>query len=202
MFYSDQYIKISVKPYPQIDYFFTEAHIYLLYENLLPGHFIISPLGELPTFCNIELKSSNNNSQIPLSTPISTTSPSRGSSSNTQDLLQNLHLNIVTYNVRGFNIASKRQIWQDYCINYNISIACITETKISSKTKLSFCNNNLFTYYWANSESSIEGTAIMIRNHLKPHVHSCHTYSGGAIALNLFFKSGKALYYISLLFDY
>src|SRR5260364_363637 len=60
-------------------------------KNLLPGHFIISPLGQLPTFCNIELKSSNNNSQIPLSTSISTTPPSRGSSSNTQDLLQNLH---------------------------------------------------------------------------------------------------------------
>ncbi|KAF0534297.1 hypothetical protein F8M41_010037 [Gigaspora margarita] len=67
---------------------------------------------------------------------------------------QNLHLIIATHNVRGFNVASKRQIWQDYCINNNISIAYITETKISYKTKLSFCNNNLFTYYWANSDSS------------------------------------------------
>src|SRR5260363_150242 len=68
MFYSNQYIKISVKPQPQIDYFLTEVHIYLPYENLVPGHFIISSFGELPTFCNIELKSSNNNFQIPIFT--------------------------------------------------------------------------------------------------------------------------------------
>src|SRR5260364_378410 len=68
MFYSNQYIKISVKPHPQLDYVFTEAHIYLLYENLIPGHFIISSFGELPTFCNIELKLFNNNFQIPIFT--------------------------------------------------------------------------------------------------------------------------------------
>ena len=39
----------------------------------------------------------------------------------------------------------------------------------------------------------MEGAAIIIRNHLKPHVHSCHTHPGGAIALDLFFKSNIKL---------
>ena len=38
----------------------------------------------------------------------------------------------------------------------------------------------------------------MIRNHLKPHVHSCHTHSGGAIALDLFFKGNIKLRIISV----
>ena len=74
----------------------------------------------------------------------------------------------------------------------------LLKLKSHPKQNFSFCNNNLFTYYWANSESSIEGTAIMIRNHLKPHVHSCHTHSGGAIALDLFFKGNIKLRIISV----
>src|SRR5947209_181734 len=38
----------------------------------------------------------------------------------------------------------------------------------------------------------------MIRNHLKPHVHSCYTHPGGAIALDLFFKSNIKLRIISV----
>src|SRR5260363_393901 len=68
MFYSNQYIKISVKPHPQHNYVFTKAHIYLPYENLIPGHFIFPPFGDLPSLCYVELKSSNNNFQIPIFT--------------------------------------------------------------------------------------------------------------------------------------
>src|SRR5260363_224339 len=68
MFYSNQYIKISVKPHPQHNYVFTKAHIYLPYENLIPGHFIFPPFGDLLSLCYVELKSSNNNFQIPIFT--------------------------------------------------------------------------------------------------------------------------------------
>ena len=44
----------------------------------------------------------------------------------------------------------------------------------------------------------MEGTTIMVRNHLKPHVHSCLTHPGGAIALDLFFKSNIKLRIISV----
>ena len=79
-----------------------------------------------------------------------------------------------------------------------LTIISITKTKILHKTKLFFCNNNLYTYYWANSNSSIERTAIMIQNHLKFHVYSCFTYSSSAIALDLFFKSNIKLHIISV----
>src|SRR5260363_83286 len=221
MYYSNQYIRISIKPHPRISYYFMEAHIYLPYEDFIPGHFF-SPFDDLLVFYKLELKSStssnlhfsnNNNIQIPNSIDdffYPTLSPTLlphtnlpiannnliipSNSQSTHDL----HINIATHNVRGFNLASKRQIWQDYCINYNISIACITETKISHKTKLSFCNNNLYTYYWANADSSIEGAAIMIRNYLKPYVHSSYTHPGGAVALDLFFKSNIKLRIISV----
>ena len=153
----------------------------------------------IPNTLPIPLKfhTDSNSDNIPI-----TTNPTSSTHNNAQLLdkpdTKDLHLTISTHNVRGFNMPAKRQSWQDYCTNHNISIACITETKISYKTKLSFYNNNQYTYYWANSESSIEGTAIMIRNHLKPHVHSCHTHLGGAVALDLFFKGNVKLRIISV----
>ena len=244
--YSNQYIRISLKQHPYYDTTYTEAHIYLPYESILPNHTFFIPLENLLPYYKLELRSTNNKSQpshfffqppipdnlfhspslsnisdnsfttilssqpTPIPTPsldnssistpttpppnFSTTSPQSNIISTPRDL----HLTIATHNVRGFNVASKRQIWQDYCINHDISIASITETKISQKTKLSFCNNHLYTYYWANSDSSMEGAAIMVRNHLKPHIHSCLTHPGGAIALDLFFKSNIKLRIISV----
>ena len=193
IFYSNEYIRITIKQYPFHNTVFTEGHIYLPHERILPGHTTYIPIEELSEFYKLELKS------FYLSTNITnlTTSIQTQSILN-QPNTHNLNLTIATHNVRGFNVASKRQIWEDYCTNHNISIASITETKISHKTKLSFCNNNLYTYYWANSNSSIKGTAIMIQNHLKPHVYSCLTHHSGAIALDLFFKSNIKLHVISV----
>jgi hypothetical protein len=112
--------------------------------------------------------------------------------------LRDLHLNIATHNVRGFNTITKKEAWQNYCLYNNIDIACITETKIANTTNLHFCNNNQFTYFWANSENSAEGAAIMIRNYLQPHIHNCQTHPGGAIALDLFFKSEVKLRIIAV----
>ena len=100
--------------------------------------------------------------------------------------------------MRGFNTLTKREAWQNYCLYHNINIACITETKIAGTTNLNFYNNNLFTFFWANSNSSAEGAAIMIRNHLTPHIHNCLTHPGGAIALDLFFKSDIKLRIIAV----
>src|SRR6185436_9662410 len=117
----------------------------------------------------------------------------KSSSPSSNSTPHHLNLTIATHNVRGFNEPTKREAWQDYCLNHNISIASITETKISDKTNLFFCNNNFFTYYWSNSPTSIKNTAIMIRNNLKPHIYSIHTHSGGAIALDIFFQSNIKL---------
>jgi hypothetical protein len=159
-----------------------ETHVYLPNEMMLPYYSLIL-LQDLPLYYSFPLQSYS--SQL--------------TGNNNDDYNHHhLNLNIATHNVRGFNNPTKRETWQSYCINQNITIASITETKIADNTKLSFCNNNLFTYYWANSSNSAEGTAIMIRNYLKPHVHSCYTHLGGAIVLDLFFKSHTKLRIISV----
>jgi hypothetical protein len=180
---------------------YNETHIYLPNDTLLPDHIVIVPY-LLPLFYNLPLRS---NSFNPTSTPSDLFFDNYSSTVNYNSSLplsnptpHHLNLTIATHNVRGFNEPTKREAWQDYCLNHNISIASITETKISDKTNLFFCNNNFFTYYWSNSPTSIEGTAIMIRNNLKPHIHSIHTHPGGAIALDIFFRSNIKLRIISV----
>ena len=47
IFYSNQYIRISVKQHPFHDTVFTEGHIYLPHEDILPNHTTYIPLEEL-----------------------------------------------------------------------------------------------------------------------------------------------------------
>jgi len=166
---------------------YDETHIYLPNDSLLPNHTVIYPY-LLPIFYNLPLRSnpSNPTSILPDLFLNSHTTPQVSTSRQT---LRDLHLNICTHNVRGYNTVTKREAWQNYCLHNNIHISCITETKIANSTNLQFYNNNIFTYFWANSESSAEGAAIMIQKHLQPHIHNCQTHPGGAIALDLFFKS-------------
>jgi hypothetical protein len=175
----------------------TETHIYNnLNDPILPLHTIILPLNYhnyyyLPIRSNSQRSSSDSlDFSSDWNNPLNT--------NNTSNNIHHLDLNIATHNVRGFNSITKREAWQDYCLNYNISISSITETKISNKTNLFFCNSQHYTYYWANSETSAEGTAIMIKNYLKPHVHNCLIHEGGAIALDLFFKNDIKLRIISV----
>ena len=65
MFYSNQYIKISIKPHSRFDHIFTEAHIYLPYENFIPDHIIFPPFEDLLYYSDVELKSPNNKFQTP-----------------------------------------------------------------------------------------------------------------------------------------
>ena len=91
--------------------------------------------------------------------------------------------------MRGYNEDLKRQVWEDYCLLHNISISGITETKVSqNNTNAKFPKSNHFTYYWSCTDSSKAGTALMIQNYLKPHIHKIHQFPGYAIAIDLFFK--------------
>ena len=65
---------------------------------------------------------------------------------------------------------------------------CLTETKIADTKNKKFYNNQHFTYYWSNSPTSKEGTRILIRNKLQPHIHNILNHPGGAIAIDLYFK--------------
>src|SRR5260363_189739 len=48
MYYSNQYIRISIKPHPRISYFLWRL-FYLPYEDFMPGHFF-SPFDDLHVF--------------------------------------------------------------------------------------------------------------------------------------------------------
>src|SRR5260363_218315 len=99
-----------------------------------------------------------------------------------------LQLNIATYNVQGYNTITKWQLWEEYCLQYNLHIIGITETKISSNKSNKFLNTNHFTYYWSSLDNSAEGTAIMLHNSIKSHVYKILSHPGGAIAIDLYFK--------------
>src|SRR5260364_243330 len=99
MFYLQQYIRISIK-YSRIDYYFPEAHIYLLHEHLLPNHFFV-PFEDFSLFNNVPLKSS-----YPIPRAISTSSNSN--SEQVQDQISPLNLSICTHNVQGYNNNLKR----------------------------------------------------------------------------------------------
>jgi hypothetical protein len=131
---------------------YSETHIYLPNDLLLPNHIII-PSYLLPKFYNLPLKSHSSNFTFNISDLFLNNTSSlhllttRPQTSTPTQNLRDLHLNIATHNVRGFNTATKKKAWQNYCLYNNINIAYITETKIANKTNLKFCNNNLFTYF-------------------------------------------------------
>ena len=99
-----------------------------------------------------------------------------------------LQLNIATHNVQGYNTITKQQLWEEYCLQHNLHIIGITETKISSNKSNKFLNTNHFTYYWSSLDNSAEGTAIMLYNSIKSHVYKILSHPGGAIAIHLYFK--------------
>ena len=101
MFYSQQYIRISIK-YSRIDYYFLKEHIYLLYEHLLSNHFFV-PFEDFSLFNNVPLRSNY-------------------PSSDNNNLLIPLDLSICTHNVQGFNNITKKQVWKNYCISHNLNI--------------------------------------------------------------------------------
>src|SRR5260363_228292 len=109
MFYSQQYIRISIK-YSRIDYYFPEAHIYLLHEHLLPNHFFV-PFEDFYLFNNVPLKSS-------YSIPRAISTSSNSNLEQVQDQVSPLNYplipldpSICTHNVQGFNNITKKQVW-------------------------------------------------------------------------------------------
>src|SRR5260364_430447 len=98
-----------------------------------------------------------------------------------------LFLAICTHNIRGLNQNLKTQVWEQFCLTNNLNIISLTETKLS---KEAFKPNKTlhYTYFWSCTNSSKAGTALMVSNHLTPHIHNIITHPGYAIAIDIFFK--------------
>jgi len=205
----DYTLTISIKN----DY--SEAHVYLPFESKpLKNHFI-PPLQCIWHFPNILLKSDTttehnllnltnlSNTSLPLysspsilqtpliqpsHSPTSAPSPSifRPCTNYFSDF--SLNLNLATYNIQGFNNPEKKFLMEKYCLQNNLHIISLTETKIAETKNKKFYNNHQFSYYWSNCSTSKEGTCIMIKNNLQPHIHNILNHPGEAIAIDLFFK--------------
>ena len=142
-----------------------EAHIYTPNNIHLLNNYLFIESYQLPTYYNLPLKSQAH----------STTN-------------SNLNLNIVTHNVQGFNVLTKRQLWEEYCLKENFNIASITETKLNTSRSQKFLNTKNFSYFWASLENSAGGTTLIINNKLKPYIHNILIHHEGAVAIDLFFK--------------
>jgi ribonuclease HI/endonuclease/exonuclease/phosphatase family metal-dependent hydrolase len=182
---SDLKFKISV------DIQQTETHIYNNIEDpILPQHKIILP-SDYYTYYHLPIRSNNLhthiNNNLFLENNISS-SPSPTPPYQSHNNSNTLTLNIATHNVQGYNTLTKRQLWEEYCLENNLHITSITETKIALNKSNKFFNTNNFTYYWSCLDNSAEGTAIMINNSLKSHIHKILCCPGGAIAIDLYFK--------------
>ena len=102
-----------------------------------------------------------------------------------------LTLSICTHNVRGLNQDLKKQVWEQYCLDNNLNIISLTETKLSQSNQYLTSKpfrTPYYTYFWSCTKSSKAGTAMMISNHLTPHIHNIITDPGYAITINIFFK--------------
>src|SRR6185312_4157714 len=124
----------------------------------------------------------------PHSTTPTTSNPHNPSPIPTSSALPTTTINIATHNIQGYNNTEKKLLLEKFCLTHNLHIISLTETKIAETPKKKFFNSKFFTYYWANSTTAKEGTCIMIKNHLQPHVHKILNHPGGAIAIDLFLK--------------
>ena len=117
-----------------------EAHIYIPNNlHLLNDHFFIE-MNQLALYLNSPLKSNTSTiTNLPLNL---NTNPSPLPHTNS-----NLNLNIVTHNVQGFNVLTKRQLWEEYCLKENFNIASITETKLNTSRSQKFLKTKNFSYF-------------------------------------------------------
>ena len=106
-------------------------------------------------------------------------------------------INFATHNIRGFNNQIKRQQWITYCLQENLHIISITETKLKESSQLSLTNSayKIFTSNYTpilhqQRESSL-GTALMIHNSVQPYIHNITTFPGTALSIDFFFPNNK-----------
>ena len=139
------------------------------------------------TFQETETPTSSASTPQPTTPPTTLTNTESGAHNRSNPLA----LSICTHNVRGFNQDLKKQVWEQYCLEHQIQIIGLTETRLSSSNK--YLTSKPFktahyTYFWSCLENPKAGTAIMISNHLTPHIHKVTTHPGYAIAIDIFFK--------------
>src|SRR5437868_9550589 len=106
-------------------------------------------------------------------------------------------INFAIHNIRGFNNLIKRQQWITYCLQNNLYIISITETKLKESSQLSL-TNLIYNIFTSNHDSASDqqresslGTALMIHYTVQPYIHNIITFPGTALCLDFFFPNNK-----------
>jgi exonuclease III len=117
---------------------------------------------------------------------------------------ENKLFTIATQNVRGFSDQAKQLEWVRACMEEDIDIIGLTETKLtqSSCKSVSTTINSLkfeesettYKSWWSTSEKSKgSGVGILIKSNLAKHVYKIEYWKGYAMCLDLIFKHGKKM---------
>jgi exonuclease III len=108
---------------------------------------------------------------------------------------------IVTQNIRGFSDHAKQLEWVQACIEEDVDVIGLTETKLlqSSCKSLNYAisfqkfENSEVSYksWWSTSDQSKgSGVGVMIKSDLAKHVYKIECWKGYAICIDLAFKRG------------
>src|SRR6185437_332809 len=106
-------------------------------------------------------------------------------------------INIATHNIRGLNNLTKLHNWIDYCIEQNLQIISLSETKLKNSNTAALTNQhyNIYTSNYSptntNSREASLGTALLIHNTIQPYIHNINTYPGTAIGIDLYFLGNR-----------
>jgi len=125
--------------------------------------------------------------------------PSADNENKTKEIKLNLNekINLTTHNIRGLNNTLKMQNWIEHCVESDLYIISITETKLRDSATKSLTNSyykiytsNFLPYNLNQRETSL-GTALMICNQLQPYIHNINTLPGTVICIDFFFPNNN-----------
>lgn len=113
-------------------------------------------------------------------------------------------IRITTHNIQGLNNQVKLQQWITYCIEQDLHIISLTETKLKN-SKEHLLSNPTYKIYTSNFEPTSTlhretslGTAFMIHRNLQPYIHYIGTYPGTAIYIDFYFPNNNKTRIISI----
>src|SRR6185436_16201363 len=94
--------------------------------------------------------------------------PSADNENETKEIKLNLNkkINITTHNIRGINNILKMQNWIEHCVESDLHIISITETKLKDSVTKSYTNpfykiyTSNFSPYGSNQREASLGTAL------------------------------------------
>ena len=212
-FFSDQYIKISIKTKTKQNP--EEAHIYLPHEtSLLPNHSLL-PFKNLANFSNTPLKSDysistnipslqtcelslNQTSNHPILNPSSISDHTTPDSTLLQTLSSSLQteyfsipIKIASLNINGLRQPNKKLSLSDMLNNNSFDILGLSETHLSTKEGNFFKNQTPnYNSFWSSfTQPHQAGVGIFIYQRIAKHIARTHNYKGHIIGLDLHFKN-------------